>query len=314
METAFFLASNSARGFYSLYDDFPGDNAYLHIIKAGPGMGKSGFMRRIAAAAKERGLDTELIYCSGDPDSLDGLHIPALKQAWMDGTAPHVREAKIFGVDSDYVNLGAFCHVPLSAESAEKAEDINRRYKELYTRAYGYLKAAAAAETKERERGQDENIINQLFENVRSNKTKSEGKQRRRFISAISCKGIVRLEETVHKLCKQNYLVDPSEAHRLLSSAAKRAEDMGLETILCPEPLRPERLEAVILPEQGIYIGINPDEKRVNSTEEMFREKAIDCLRSAKELHDDLEAVYKSQMDFSALTEYTDRYIEKLFG
>ena len=77
--TTFFLGANSAQGFYSLYSDFasrPGD--MLHIIKAGPGTGKSTFMRKIGQAAEERGYEVEYIICSGDPDSLDGVYIPAL--------------------------------------------------------------------------------------------------------------------------------------------------------------------------------------------------------------------------------------------
>ena len=88
MDQTFFLAANSGQGFFSLYDGFPGDGVFLHVVKGGPGTGKSGFLRRIRKAAQERGLDTETILCSGDPDSLDGLCVPALRQAWVDGTAP----------------------------------------------------------------------------------------------------------------------------------------------------------------------------------------------------------------------------------
>ena len=68
MDRAFFLAANSGGGFRSLYDGFPPEGVFLHIIKGGPGTGKSSFMRRIRAAAEERGLDTETVLCSGDPE------------------------------------------------------------------------------------------------------------------------------------------------------------------------------------------------------------------------------------------------------
>ena len=38
---------------------------------------------------EQAGLETEYILCSGDPDSLDGVHIPRLRTAIVDGTAPH---------------------------------------------------------------------------------------------------------------------------------------------------------------------------------------------------------------------------------
>jgi len=317
MKTAFFLASNSGKGFYSLYDEFPGDNAYLHIIKGGPGTGKSGFMRRIAQAAKERGMDTELIYCSGDPDSLDGLYIPALKQAWMDGTAPHVREPGIFGVDSDYVNLGNFCKLPLKPEEAERAADINRRYKALYVSAYSYLEAERAVAESEEEHGtkteQAEHILREIFRKEHSNPQRGTGRLRRRFISAISCRGRVRLEDTVKKICKQNYLFDPSLAQSVLTLAAQKAKALGIEAILCPEPLRPDRLEAVILPSQGIYLGAEPEDLHCDPVRGYLREQATEFLSRAKTLHDELESVYRPAMNFVALTEFTDGYIENLF-
>ena len=117
MNISYFLGANSRSGFYSLYSGFPpGEDSFLHIIKGGPGNGKSRFMRRIAAAAESQGLDVEYVLCSGDPDSLDGVYIPALRAAWCDGTAPHVTEPRIFGASGDYVNLGSFCRLPLSVE------------------------------------------------------------------------------------------------------------------------------------------------------------------------------------------------------
>lgn len=341
METAFFLASNSGRGFYSLYDEFPGEGLFLHIIKGGPGTGKSSFMRRIAEAARERGMDTELIYCSGDPDSLDGLSIPALNQAWMDGTAPHVREPGLFGVDSDYVNLGRFCRSPIAKEDAKRALEINREYKALYASAYSYLAAesavAGAFETEPlsgEQLEQVENIISDILEGEARHHKKAKGRQRMRFISAISCRGKYSLEESVKKLCKQYYLFEnPLHAHQLLSIVAKQARDYGLETILCPEALRPERLEAVLLPTSeicfraaeadscgtGMRICFGKEAEKgernlhANPIKEKLREQTTVLLARAKSLHDQLEAIYRPYMDFAALDSFTDEYIERLF-
>ena len=56
----YFLGANSEDGFASLYAGFAaaGDDR-LHIIKGGPGTGKSGFMKRLGAAAEKAGLDVE---------------------------------------------------------------------------------------------------------------------------------------------------------------------------------------------------------------------------------------------------------------
>ena len=74
-QVRYFLGANSPAGFYSLYDQLidPAEAEAVFILKGGPGCGKSTLMKRVAAAAEERGLQVEYIPCSGDPDSLDAI-------------------------------------------------------------------------------------------------------------------------------------------------------------------------------------------------------------------------------------------------
>ena len=145
MNQRVFLGGNSCRGFFSLYEGFPPEEgALLHIVKGGPGGGKSGFMRAIAEAAEARGLDVQTVLCSGDPDSLDGVYVPALHQAWVDGTAPHVVEPRHFGADSDYVNLGRFLRQPMTESDKAEIRRITEAYRALYEEAYRKLREAKA--------------------------------------------------------------------------------------------------------------------------------------------------------------------------
>ncbi|MEG2679595.1 MAG: hypothetical protein RR949_06600, partial [Oscillospiraceae bacterium] len=68
--------------------------AAIYYLKGGPGCGKSTLMNAVGRQARDAGLDAEYILCSGDPDSLDGIVIPALGVAVADGTAPHVSVMK----------------------------------------------------------------------------------------------------------------------------------------------------------------------------------------------------------------------------
>ena len=68
MHQTYFLGGNSCRGFFSLYDGFPPEEgAFLHIIKGGPGTGKSGYMLKIAEAAEARGMDVHFVLCKPWP-------------------------------------------------------------------------------------------------------------------------------------------------------------------------------------------------------------------------------------------------------
>ena len=85
-QVRYFLGANSPGGFYSLYDQLidPAEADAVFILKGGPGCGKSTLMKRVAAAAEERGLQVEYIRCSGDPDSLDAILLPEKKMCIRD--------------------------------------------------------------------------------------------------------------------------------------------------------------------------------------------------------------------------------------
>ena len=53
--------------------------------------GKSTFEKHIGVIIGQ-GYDVEHMHCSSDGRSLDGLVIPKLKVALLDGTAPHVTD------------------------------------------------------------------------------------------------------------------------------------------------------------------------------------------------------------------------------
>ena len=113
MTTHFFLGANSGEGFQSLYPDLADLEKIrdLIVLKGGPGVGKSTFMKQVGRAAEEAGQQVEYIWCSGDPDSLDAVLLPECAAAVVDGTSPHVVEPRYPAAVDRYVNLGQFYDV-----------------------------------------------------------------------------------------------------------------------------------------------------------------------------------------------------------
>ncbi|MBR4548527.1 MAG: hypothetical protein IKO83_01250 [Oscillospiraceae bacterium] len=294
MTQTYFLGANSTEGFASLYRFFPGaEDAFLHIVKGGPGTGKSSFMRRIGAAAEARGLDVHYVLCSGDPASLDGVFIPTLHLAWVDGTAPHVSEPICFGVDSDYVNLGMFCRTPFDSETSEKLKELLRRHKRLYAEAYRELKHVQRLE----------NIALDAPELLRLPVGRAcPCLPEQRFLHAFSCEGELFLWSEIKKLCKHIGSVSPAS----LQALSRELEQHDLPAVRCPSPLDPGELEALLIPwaDRALVAGL------------AFRglEPALDKLREAKSLHDEMEDLVRPYMDFAALTDYTEATLRELFG
>ncbi len=94
--THFFVGANSGEGFQNLFPELVDveDTYDLMVLKGGPGVGKNTFMREIGRTMEQAGAMVEYLWCSGDPDSLDGVVLPELRCAVVDGTAPHVTVTK----------------------------------------------------------------------------------------------------------------------------------------------------------------------------------------------------------------------------
>ncbi len=343
MSVKFFLGANSAEGFKSLYDGFASDKGdRLRLIKGGPGCGKSCFMRRLAAVAEEKGFSVEYILCSGDPNSLDGIYFPEMRLGYADATAPHILEPRHFGYDSHYVNLGQFC----SELDDDRIPKLTEKYRDMYKAAYGYLAAAGNVKSAEISELLSKTTISGVKSCAKSAaklSTDFGGNSNRvrydRYIHSIGCEGETVLTETATELCKQIYLIDDRLGLSHIYFEELVAQ-LGGRLICCMSPLLPERIEAVILPDEGlgfIAASLMPSlrpKRRVrldalvpkdvlSSCRDKLRRRdelaaalikeAVRYLESAKKYHDELEALYRDAMDFDALDDFTEAEINALF-
>ena len=201
MDTAFFLGANSSRGFYSLYDELIDTKTAetIYILKGCPGCGKSSLMKRVATQAKERGFAVERIYCSSDPDSLDGIILPELGKAIVDGTAPHVVEPSYPLAVERYINLGQFADSHAIRRKKALITDIKDKYSAYFSKIYRLTSAAGRIDnalfdtllpgiSTEKLHTRAHGIIKREFT---SDGVKAQSKNR--FLSAISPKGYVAL-------------------------------------------------------------------------------------------------------------------------
>lgn len=166
---------------------------------------------------------------------------------------------------------------------------------------------------------------------------------RRRFIRCISCKGELCLSDSVQELCKRIYLLDDrcGLADVYLREIGDIARERCVEVILCPSPLCPELLDAVLLPEYGLgfvsasaadiknpwrHVRLDaliptesmkvhrPELKRAGKLYCALTAEGINWLKKAKEYHDLLEKAYNPHVDFKSLNAFCDSEIGRIFG
>lgn len=349
LETRYFLGANTGVGYCSFYAHFLRQpDRRIHILKGGPGCGKSTFLKRIGACAQEAGLHVAYLHCSGDPGSLDGVYFPETNTGYLDGTAPHCCDPAIFGVTGKYLDLGAFCRI--EALDTARIQTLNEDYPLFYRRAYEYLAAAAALDPRkqpgllfpeDRTAARRRASGTALREFGAVKKDTAPGRREKRFLSAITCEGRCFFPQTLEALADRVYLLDNAcgLAEDYLRVIQEHALRCGLNLIVCPHPLLPECTEAVLIPSlrlaflaaeeevqfsdvaiRHIRLDAIPDATRLRAlrsrmrTDARLQRQSIDAairqLQAAKLLHDELEAVYCPCMDFDALTAFTEQYVD----
>ena len=353
-QVRFYLGANSPAGFYSLYDELidPLEAESIFILKGGAGCGKSTYMRQVARRAEEKGLPVEYIPCSGDPDSLDAVILPEQKSAIVDGTAPHVVEPEFPGAVERYVNLGDCYDYKELSKKREEIVAAMAGYKACYAQAYRCLTAAEEVTKTLRERVYGEHIEEKLVKRARGilkreihRREGRDGRVTRRFLSAVTHKGLLCEYETVEKLCKRVYELDDTWglAHSLLSVLLRGAAAAGWDAIACPSPVDPSRLEHLILPQlslgfvtstpqmrwdrrayRRIHLDAMADQSVLRGERARLRfgrkiaaslqEEAVSSLAQAKEMHDRLEGIYNPFVDFGKVRRMADEAAAELLG
>ncbi len=257
-----FPGNNTCEGFFSLYDNIiRPDAARIFVIKGGPGVGKSTFMKKIGMTMLEKGFDVELHWCSSDNDSLDGVVIPALQVALIDGTAPHVVDPKNPGAVDTIIHLGDYWNETVLVSNKEKIIACNKRVSRLFKTAYSYLKEAKVA-SDELAGYYSEAMIptllyknihilcSEIFYNVPPIYDRPAG-VRRLFASANTPDGLVNHIDTIlldiHKL----YLLKGEPAagrDELLQAVLDKGIQLGVDVEAYHCPFEPRKLELLYFP------------------------------------------------------------------
>jgi GTPase SAR1 family protein len=259
---SFFPGGNTSRGFYSFYHHMiEPDATRIFVIKGGPGVGKSTLMRKIGENMLDRGYDVEYHCCSSDNGSLDGVHIPEIRVALLDGTAPHVVDPKNPGAVDEIIHLGDFWNEEKLRAAKEEILSSNARVGRLFQIAYASLKEAGCIMEEWESyisEAQDWARVNQITYDIQSDleyhctpQFQKAPKSRHLFASAITPLGPVTHFPAILQGITKLYSIQGlpgSGKSSLIAKAAQWAQDRGLDTEVYHRPLTPEEVDGVVIP------------------------------------------------------------------
>lgn len=346
----FFLGANSPNGFYSLFRDAYNitDGWRVFIIKGGPGTGKSTMMKKIFQKAAELGLYAERGFCSSDPDSLDAVIVPEIKTAVFDGTAPHVLEPELPGACEIIINLADAFDTKLLKSHAAQLSQLSDACSACHKNAVRFLNCAQSFD-KNTSLTAQKAISTQKIEKraqmlYRTHIGSSKGRERTRLLSAVTLCGIKTFYNTISNLCDTVVIIEDkfgSPSDLLLNCIREKLRDSEHEFICC-RCSQSKRIEHIILPKERTAFTVSNTfhlihtDSRITHAERFldptviaenskrfsynrraaaqFYDLASSEMRRAKTIHDKLEKLYSSAVDFSVIDEISKHAVEQFFS
>ena len=259
----FFLGANTPAGFFSIFNNLysPQDGWFCHILKGGPGTGKSTLMKKVA----EKQSDCEIIRCSSDPKSLDAVILKKSKTCIVDGTAPHVMDPIYPGVSDEIINLGEYWNKKQLKKSKKDIIKFCQENSRFHKTSRKYLATFGVA-FESTARIIEENInyekldsfCEKFSKKILKKLPKLKGSEKLRFVTSITPDGYILLQKAISSLCEKLIVIDDNFSvlgSYILKYLRKCALEKNYNIISCPCPFSPkEHLEAIFITD--LKIGI----------------------------------------------------------
>ncbi|MEN6349534.1 MAG: PRK06851 family protein [Syntrophomonas sp.] len=254
-----FPGGNTCLGFYSFYDymTYP-DIKRKIVLKGGPGVGKSTFMKKLGEEFAQKGIEIEYHWCSSDNDSLDGVVIGNQQFCVLDGTAPHIVDPRFPGAVDEIINLGDFWDRDAVKKNRSAIVGLSENISRCFNRAYIRLREVEAAYEEWKsyyEEARDEEAINRnilaLTQDFLPASSPSPVKPRHLFAGAITPDGLVSKVESIIDPDFALYAVKGSPGSGIKSLFDHVLHILNLQNTYAEifhSPFDPREIDIIVLP------------------------------------------------------------------
>lgn len=351
MSEVYFLGAMTSNGFSTEFGKVIEDSdMFTYILKGGAGTGKSSLMKK-AANYFEKTQHVERYYCSSDPNSLDAVVLNKSKVAIVDGTSPHVFDPLVPGVSQKIINLGDYWNEKMLKENGEMISEVTAANKSMLARAKRFTSAVSNIYSDTYQIGSDciisdklDSFVERFKKKILGKKGNGTGLKKFRQLTALTEYGIYTLTETLDDYFDIYYISDDyfAASNYLISLLADEAAVRDYDVIVCPSQMfNNTAYEHMLIPELGIALvngnAVNEYDttsgKHLNLTRfydkkliaqrkirlkmnkaacKDLTEEAVRTIKTAKEIHDEIESYYISSMDFDKINSVTENIIREI--
>lgn len=328
----YFPGGNTPEGFYSFYSEIADGRQpnKLAVIKGGPGTGKSTFLKTLGKMLSDDGESVTYLHCSSDPDSLDGIYLPNHNSAVIDGTAPHITDARYPGAYDMVLN---FCDFIGPVSDCENVVLESGNAKRAFSEGYCYLKSAKSLLNLMHIRSEQVLIQDEVrsFASAiakRISSCSAGGLKKNVFLSAITADGFCNF---ITENLKDYYVIAldtqaGDASYHVMQTVATACELRNADMIVCRCPMNPDKAEHLLFPSANLalvtsneyhpcfqadeivsfsdFVSCKTSDTKLQILYDTLLHRAVDTFFKAREHHNRLEAIYQTVTDYPKIDSF----------
>lgn len=331
-----FASSNTSQGFYTFIPELIKGLGKVYILKGAPGSGRATFIKLLGESLAEQGYEIEYWISAMDPVNPDGLFIPQLDAAVINGSLPEPVDPRYPGVSGCIINLGDYWDNDIIREKSEAIIDLADKVENQKVKVYNILKNAAQVkeEVKKIVTGHlNIEKIQELIDELSAQIISKQTGEKHFFASAFTAEGIVNYLDELSAGCRKRFIFTGppgSGKSTVISEVARRAANRGYQVEYYHCGLEPDNISMVIIPEldlalidagskkmlvkpwdriidMGTYLDEYHEDGLAEKANEVCRmyetliEEAQNELKNTTQTLRELKKIYSSSMDFEQL-------------
>lgn len=331
-----FTSSHTGQGFHTYLPELLQDAEKVFVLKGAPGSGKSTFIRQLGESFSEQGYEVEFWISAIDPVSPEGVLIPQLKAAVVNGSLPYPIDPRYPGVTGELIYLGDYLDKEVIQTRSQVIIELCDGQENHQQQAAKILRNAR--EIKDGIKKQTANYLDlgklhQLVEQLAVEILENGPGEKHYFASAITAEGMINYMDEISSSCQKRYVFrgpGGSGKSTVLSELAARARAKGFSLEYYHCGLEPESIQMIIirnlqiaLVDAGLLeLAVKPWDQVVDMTEclegydeakimaessesrRIFETLMLEAQMELEKAHrcvKDIKKIYALAMDFEAL-------------
>jgi len=255
-----FTSSHTCRGFHSFLPELAKPLQRVYILKGAPGTGKATFIRLLGESLAERGYEVDFWLSAADPLNPEGVYLPRLDTAVVNGSLGLPLEARYPGATGETIYLEEFqnrtelrLHGREIIELVDRLEAENQQAVQMMKKLAGFkeeLKRDAASRLVWEK-------INLLTDRLEEELFKESPGERHFYASAFTAEGTINYVDEISRDCQRRYILKgpPGSAKStVIAETARRGRERGwyMDYYHCGLDL--ESLVMLVIPSQALAL------------------------------------------------------------